>query len=157
PNVRLFEPPGMTSFFSFLAYSSGFTGGVRVAAGDVNGDGLMDVIVGTGPGGGPNVKVFDGKDGALIRSFFAYDPGFAGGVFVAAGDVNGDGKADIITGADSGGSPHVRVFDGGNGSELRSFLAFDAAFTGGVRVAAGDVNGDGKADIITGSGPGSGP
>jgi hypothetical protein len=143
--------------YDFFPYEPTFTGGVRVAVGDVNGDGLMDVITGTGPGGGPNVKVFDGKTGSLLQSFFAYDAGFSGGVFVAAGDVNGDGKADIITGTDAGGGPHVKVFNGGDGTELRSFFAFDAGFTGGVRVAAGDVNGDGKADIIVGAGPGGGP
>src|SRR5438045_2187130 len=69
PNVRLFEPPGMSAFSSFMAYSPSFAGGVRVAAGDVNGDGLMDVVTAPGPGGAPNVKVFDGKTGMLLQSF----------------------------------------------------------------------------------------
>src|SRR5262249_38941684 len=141
---------------SFFAYSPGFKGGVRVAAGDINGDGHVDVITGAGPGGGPLVNAYDGANGALIRSFYAYDAGFSGGVFVAAGDVNGDGKADIITGAGPGAGPHVKVFDAVTNSEIKSFFAFDAGFTGGVRVAAGDVNGDGKADIITGQGSGGG-
>ena len=81
-------------------------------------------------------------------------PAFTGGVFVAAGDVNGDGCADIVTGAGAGGGPHVRVFDGRTGTETHGFFAFAPAFTGGVRVAAGDVNGDGHAEIIIGAGPG---
>ena len=59
--------------------------------------------------------------------------------------------ADVITGAGEGGGAHVRVFNGRSGVELQGF--FPAASTSGVRVAAGDVNGDGRADIITALGP----
>ncbi len=140
---------------SFMAFDPGFSGGVRVAMGDFNGDGIDDVVVAAGPGAGPNVRVFDGASGAplpgMLGSFFAYDPAFAGGVFVAVGDVNGDGTPDIITGAGPGAGPHVKVFDGTNGAVLKSFYAYDAAFAGGVHVAGGDVNGDGRDDIITGA------
>jgi hypothetical protein len=68
----------------------------------------------------------------VLWSFTAYDPAFTGGVFVAAGDVNGDGRADIVTGAGLGGGPHVRVFSGADLTELRSFLAYGASFGGGV-------------------------
>jgi hypothetical protein len=118
---------------------------------------VPDVATAPGPGAASNVKVFDGASGVMIRSFFAYDPTFTGGVNIALGDVNGDGKADIVTGADKGGSPHVKVFDGSNTQVIRSFLAYGQTFVGGVRVAAADVNGDGKADLITGAGPGGGP
>ena len=130
---------------------------MRVAAGDVNGDGRADIITGAGPGGGPHVKVFNGVNSGLLKSFFAFSASLTGGVYVAAGDVNGDGKADIVAGAGPGGGPNVSVFDGGSNQLLHSFFAFGPGFTGGVRVAAGDVNGDGKADIITGAGPGGGP
>src|SRR5204863_7714922 len=113
-----------------------FTGGVRVATGDVNGDGYDDLITAAGAGGGPHVKVFDGKTGALLREFMAYDAAFTGGVYVAAGDVNGDGKADIVTGVGVGGGPHVKAFSGADGSVLASFMAYDANFLGGVYVAA---------------------
>jgi hypothetical protein len=128
-----------------------------VAAGDVTGDGIADVVTGAGPGGGPHVKAFDGVTGAEIRSFFAYSASFLGGVFVAVGDVNNDGFGDIITGADSGGGPHVIAYSGKDGSILQSYFAYDANFTGGVRVAAGYYNLDANADIITGAGPGGGP
>jgi hypothetical protein len=156
PEVHVYSASG-TLVRSFLAYDSAFRGGVRVAVGDVNSDGVPDIITAPGPGGGPDVRVYDGKTGTLMRAFMAYDPTFVGGVFVAAGDVNGDGYADIITGAGSGGGPHVRVFSGHDGSLLQSFFAYAPNFFGGVTVAAGDVNGDGKADIITGAGAGGGP
>lgn len=144
---------------SFMAYPSTFTGGVRVAVGDVNGDGVADIITAPGPGSTPHVKVFDGRRlgerGSLLMSFNAFPGFFRGGIFVAAGDVNGDGRADIIVAPDAGVSPLVRVFDGQSGDLLKSFFAYAPTFTGGVRVAAGDVNADGHADIITGAGPGA--
>lgn len=113
-----------------------FSGGVYVAAGDINGDGGSDVIVGAGPGGGPHVRVFSGLDGSALLSFLAYTPDFRGGVRVAAGDVSGDGFADIVTGAGPGGGPHIRVFDGTTGAAVASFLAYNANYLGGVSVAA---------------------
>jgi phospholipase/lecithinase/hemolysin len=140
----------------------GFLGGITIATGDVNDDGVDDIMTGAGPGGGPHVKVFDGSTQAELFSFFAYDSAFTGGVNVAVGDVNDDGFADIVTGAGTGGGPHVRVFDGqaltnGQLVEIASFMAYDQAFSGGVNVAVGDVNGDNVGDIITGAGQGGGP
>jgi hypothetical protein len=143
--------------FSFFAYDKNFTGGVRVAVGDVNGDGVPDIITAPGPGGGPDIHLYDGRNGALLGRFWALEPNFTGGMYVAAADVNGDGFADIICGGDAGGGPHVTVFSGRDRTIMYSFFAFEMDFTGGVRVAGGDVNGDGFADIITGAGPGGGP
>jgi hypothetical protein len=157
PQVNVYDATTGALLWSFMAYDANFLGGVRVAVGDVNGDGVPDIITAPGAGGGPDVRVYDGATGNLIREFMAYDPSFLGGVYVAAGDVNADGFADIITGADAGGGPEVRVFSGKDGSVLQSFFAYDPRFPGGVRVAAGDVKGDGHADIITGAGPGGGP
>jgi hypothetical protein len=155
PEVRVFSGATGLVLRDFYAYSPFFTGGVRVAAGDVNHDGYIDIITGAGPGGSPHVKVFSGKDNSILRSFMAYSPFFTGGVFVSAGEVDGDGYADIITGAGAGGGPHVKVFSGLNGSVLASFMAYGTTFSGGVRVAAIDINHDGHAFILTA--PGSGP
>jgi hypothetical protein len=156
PRVWLYNADG-TLKRTFLAYSASFTGGVHVATADVNGDGVLDVITGAGPGGGPHVKVFDGATGALLTEFFAYAANFHGGVNVAAADLTGDGKADIITGAGPGGGPHVKAFDLSTGQVIASYFAYAPTFRGGVVVAAGDVDGDGKADIITGAMAGGGP
>lgn len=150
-HVKVFDGNTGSEIRSFFAFE-GFAGGITVAAGDVNGDGRADIITATGAGGGPHVKVFSGANNELIGSFFAYNPGFAGGVRVAAGDVTGDGRADIITGAGAGGGPHVKAFSGVNLGETHSFFAYDSGFQGGVNVAAGDVNGDGISDWVTGTG-----
>jgi Tol biopolymer transport system component len=157
PLVRVFDFLNVLPVMSFNAYDPGFTGGVFVAAGDIDADGHADIITGMGNGGWPQVKVFDGATGLEVMRFLAFGRGFHGGVRVAAGDLNADGKADIIVGAGPGGLPQVKVYDGPTGVELRSFLAYDPGFTGGVYVAAGDINGDTRADIITGMGPGGWP
>jgi RHS repeat-associated protein len=147
--------------FERAAFEPGFAGGVRVAAGDVSGDGIPDLVAAAGPGGGPRVRVFDGKTGDQIAgplgSFYAYAKGFKGGLHVAAGDVNGDGRADVITAADKGGGPHVKVFSGSDGTVLASFYAFDPAFTGGATVAAADFTGDRRVEVAVGAGPGGPP
>ncbi len=157
PRINVFDQTGVPRL-SILAFEDNFAGGVRVATGDMNGDGTPDIIAAAGPGGGPHVRIFDGVTGQQITgplgSFYAYNSSFVGGVFVALADINGDMQLDVITGADAGGGSHVRVFDGSTGAELASFMAFESDFTGGVRVAAGDVTGDGTPDIIAGKGPG---
>lgn len=146
PAVAVLNTDGSRQF-SFSAFEQGFTGGVRVATADLTGDGVDDIIAAAGPGGGPVIQVFDGRDGSLLHSFFAYDPGFRGGVFVAADD------GILVTGAGAGGGPHVKVFRFSDGDviEIASFLAFDASFTGGVSVG---VNGT---SVVVGAGSGGSP
>ena len=140
-----------------------FRGGCRVAIGDVNRDGFADVVVGAGPGGGARIAGYDGKalSGGtvqhLFNDFFAFDPTSRVGAFVAAGDVNGDGFAEIVVGADTGGGPRVTVFDGASlmGGQLKvmaNFFAGPEDVRGGIRVAVRDFNSDGFADVITGPG-----
>jgi predicted outer membrane repeat protein len=133
---------------------SGFSNGARVALGDVNHDGIPDVIVGSGPGQPATVNVYNGATGALLNTFTVLKnsggTAFTGGVFVAEGTFGG--KPGIVVGADSGGGPRVQVIDANNGTILYDFFAFTPSFTGGVRVGIADVNGDGQDDIICGAG-----
>ena len=157
PEVKVFDARTMALKFDFFAYNPYFSGGVRVAAGDVNGDGVPDIITGPGPGGAPEVKVFNGVTGKLMRDFFAFPSAVTTGIYVASGDLNGDKFDDIVVGLDAGASPEVKAFSGKTGAVLFDFFAYNPFFTGGVRVAVGDTNGDGFADIITGPGPGALP
>ncbi len=157
PTVLVVDTTTGQEVFRIRPFPESFTGGISVAAGDVSGDGVADIVVGAGTGGGPNVKVFDGRTGAEIRSFFAYDSNFRGGVNVATGDVNGDGLSDVVTSPVSGGGPNVKVFDGATGGALASFWAYASNVVGGVNVAAGDVDGDGRADVATAPAAGFAP
>ena len=137
-----------------------FWGGVRVATGDVNGDGTDDIIAAQGPTGKLMVKVFDGNTFNVIDSFQAFSQKVPLsrhiGLFVASGDVNNDGYSDIIVGADAGWTADVRVFSGKDGSLMHEFLAFTGPMgAGGARVSAGDLNKDGFSEIVVGSGKNS--
>ncbi len=132
-----------------------FKGGINVASGYLDKSKKKYTVIGAGTGGGPQVQVY-ANDGKLISQFFAYNKNFRGGVNIAVGDVNNDGLDEIVTGAGSGGGPHVKIFNS-RGELLGQFFAFDPSFGGGVNVAVGDVNGDSIGDIICGAGPGGGP
>ena len=90
-------------------------------------------------GGGPQVKVYDGKTGGFLYSFWAFDPNFTGGITVASGRVLGDGSSQIVVAAGPLGGPEVAIFDGLTGNFLTSFFAYDSTFTGGVTLAIGNV------------------
>lgn len=189
--VTIFDQTGATIQInganSFNPYP-GFFGGVNVALGDVTGDGINDVVTGAGQGGGAHVQVFDGGGlmGGITTPLYSLTPvygtlalPFTGGVFVAAGDLDGDGHADVITGPGVGGGPHIKgfnVFVDGNNAINNSMVEFNAypflgptlvPYTFGVRVGAADFGGDnggvagsktlGDAEIVTAPGPGGGP
>jgi hypothetical protein len=80
PEVRIFNNYG-EKIRGFLAYSEKFKGGVNLAIGDLNKDGLDEIITGAGPGGTPHVRAFNGK-GELTVSFYGLEDGYSGGVVV---------------------------------------------------------------------------
>src|SRR5262249_58700737 len=78
PRVQVYDAQTGERKFDFLAFEPRFRGGVRVALGDVNGDGSPDLIAGAGRGGSPRIRVFDGETGnplpGAIGSFLAFSP-----------------------------------------------------------------------------------
>ncbi|MBN9521577.1 FG-GAP repeat protein [bacterium] len=154
--VRVFDFASGNERFRFAPFGD-FTGGVRVATADLTRDGVPDIVTVPGPGGGPIVRVFDGNSGAMVRNIMALAPAFRGGLFVAAADFNGDGVADVAVAPGAGGGPVVQVYDGATGGLVANFLALDETFRGGLRLAAGDVNADGRADLLVTAGEGGGP
>ncbi len=166
---------------SFYAFSNGFGGGVRVAAGDFNGDGVLDIVVGAGRGGSSQVSVIDGtkfgqtvngliQSSAFLTSFFAFPLDFTGGVYVAVGDTTGTGRPNLIVGAGQGGGPQIELIDGtrftqlqpngqiANSALISSVFALTPSFPGGVPVGFSRAVGpNGTRAVLTAAGPGGSP
>ena len=117
-----------------------------------------NIVVATGKGYPPHTRILR-QDNTELIGFYAYSQQFLGGVEIAAGDFDGDGKDEIVTAAGPGGGPHVRILkvDGVSVTELAGFYAYDPYFRGGVQIAAGDFDSDGKDELVTAPGPGGGP
>jgi autotransporter-associated beta strand protein len=150
-----------------------FRGGARAALGDVNGDGTPDLAVAAGFLGGPRAALFDGttllggSPTRLVNDFFAF-PGpdavtLRNGAFVAISDLDGDGFGELVFGGGPGGAPRVFALSGARVSTgdvegaqaapvANFFVAGDSNDRGGARVAAADIDGDGRADLAVGSG-----
>ena len=163
-SVRVFSGVDGSVLYNVDGDSAGNRfGGVVSDAGDVNGDGVADLIVGAGLDSTNgtfrgSARVLSGVDGSVLHDFEGDTVGDLFGTSVSgAGDVNGDGFADLIVGAlfdDNNGfnSGSARVFSGVDGSVLYTFDGDSAEDNfGGSVSGAGDVNGDGFADLIVGA------
>ncbi|VTS08210.1 FG-GAP-like repeat-containing protein [Tuwongella immobilis] len=139
-------------------FEPGFTGGVRVAMADLNGDGIDELLYASGPGRANRVQILDGATRTMILDFSPFEESFTGGLFLSTGDLNGDGFADFAISPDEGGGPRIRVFNGRTLTQIDDFLGIeDPNFRGGARSALADLNGDGFADLLVAAGFGGGP
>jgi len=113
---------GLTRINNFLSVNANFRGGARTAVGDLDGDGIPDLAIAAGFGGGPAVLVINGTkvhstDGFtasddLIGDFFAFNSTLRDGAYLAIGDVLGNGQQDLILGPGAGGPAEVEVLSG---------------------------------------------
>jgi hypothetical protein len=137
-------------FQVFPGATPALVNGINIAAADVTGDGQTEVIVGVNGGSaGPVARVLTWT-GAMVKSFYAFSPAYTGGINVAAGDVDGDGRAEVIASLRPGNPPAVRVFRALTGAQIIGFaVPATTNYLAGVSVGVGDVNFDGRADILT--------
>ena len=124
-----------------------------VTAGDIDGDGILEIIVSyeRGPG---KYSIYRRVNGQLVLSAertVPFDEGYLGGVRVAAGDLNGDGKDEILVGSGVGTDASVRVYDS-SGQVISTFVLPSSFARAGVLLKTGDYNGDGLLDLFVASG-----
>ncbi|MCC6990497.1 MAG: VCBS repeat-containing protein, partial [Acidobacteria bacterium] len=144
PELGLANGRGQTIAGPYFAFDRRFLGGVRVTSCDVDGDGIDEIVAAQGPGGG-QVRVIAYAAGIFtpVAAFTPFETGFAGGVYVACADLDGNGRGELVVGAGPGRRADVRVYTVGSGvvTQTAAFQAYEAAFTGGVRVSAARVPG----------------
>ncbi|MDD5566821.1 MAG: fibronectin type III domain-containing protein [Patescibacteria group bacterium] len=150
PRVRVLDKEGRV-ISDFLAYEESFTGGVNVAVGDLGNDGIDEIVVGPGSQHSPLVKIFD-YQGNLLNQFSAYDNNFTGGVNVAVGELDGNNGGEIVTAPASNGGPNIRTFSYRAGKfvpVIENFFAYSRNLRGGVSIAVANVDGSGRAELLT--------
>lgn len=158
PQVKAFDTQENTiEPWDLMAYAETYRGGVRVATGDIDADGVDEIITGTGENGGPHLRVFE-QDGTLRGiEFFPFHPNFRGGMDVAAGDIDGDGKDEIAVSQFSNGQAWVKIY---RYNDERTILYEKNMFGDvecGATVAMGDIDADGRDELLIGAGTGGGP
>lgn len=159
--VTVFNADG-TERFSFRPYKKSFLGGARIATGDVNGDGIPDIVTAPGPGQRQKIRVFSGVDGSRIAQFNAGSRSFSGGYYVATGNFDADINREVVVAFGSGGTSAVQTFniDGGAATvfpgTLGKFYPYGSGYRGGVQIAAANLNGLGYDELITAPGYGGG-
>jgi hypothetical protein len=144
--IQLVEEGGTVSK-DFTVDTNKYSYGLKIASGDVDGDGFNEIVTASGPGGTPTVKVLDLK-GKVKTQFLAFPSSMKKGLSLAVGDINNDNKAEIIVSSGLGSDSTVKIFDN-KGKLKKQFLAYDKKFRGGVNVAVGHLTNSVSWDIVT--------
>lgn len=134
-------------YFSLFPYTANYTGAMRLAVGDIQGDGQAEIIIAPSEGHAVPIKMYNLKGEQVNGDWFPFGKKYTGGYSIAMGSLDSKRPNRIIIGSGKGNEPRVTIFT----RELKkegSFLAFEKKFKGGVRVALGDVTGDGVSEII---------
>ncbi len=131
---------------SNISWSEKFSPNASLAMGDVNGDGVDEIIVGAAPGSEPQVMIFN-TSGKLLKKFLAFAKGFRGGVNLAVSNLDNNDQTEIMTVPASRGNGQVRIFNA-SGKLQKQFFAAGSNFNGGLNIAVGDLEGNGENKIV---------
>ncbi|KKW37064.1 MAG: hypothetical protein UY81_C0005G0004 [Candidatus Giovannonibacteria bacterium GW2011_GWA2_53_7] len=146
PQVNLYNGQGQRDGV-FLAYDARLRSGIEIGLADINGDGKNEIV--TIPNRGrTHVQIFSGKGERLSPGFFAFEQSFQGGGTITGGDANGDGIDEIIVAAGPGHANEIRVFTK-RGLQLGTIRPYPAGLQGGVMMATGNLDSDGRDELVT--------
>jgi hypothetical protein len=127
----------------------GLEGGYDLSTIDLGGDEKHEILVAAEKMNKPELRILR-NDGSVINQFLVYNENFVDGINIAGCDFDGDGKGEILVGANKGGGAHVRIFDGYGEPKINTgFFAFNEKVKNGVQVGCADIDGDGLDEILT--------
>lgn len=154
--VRAYSNSGAAVAFDVMAFDAKY--GVNIAVGDIDGDGSAELIAGAGDGvNNPALVRIFRADKSLLLEFVPF--GSLNGAHVAAGDLDGDGKAEVIVtpsaGSENAGTVAAYTYDAATGKMASTGISFVAhPAPHGANVATADLDGSGRAAIVTAAGVG---
>lgn len=153
PHIRVFSPRGVFLNIEFRPFHHDKDkGGVSVAVANVDGGKEAEVIAAIFQAGKSWVKVYKNDEEKTVLGMFQTYEDLDSGIRIAGGDFFGNDIERIVTIPNVGGGPHVRMFQGHGVAEKFSSFPFQEDFRGGAHIAAGDIDNDGKDEIIVGPG-----
>jgi hypothetical protein len=154
PHVFVYSVATGALVRKFLAFPATLTAGVRVTVADVVAGGFPEVVANL-RSASRAIRAWNADTGVLARSFLAPAPA-TGGLFLAAGDFNDAARDDLLIGRGAG-VPIVSLVETDTAAEFNQLLAYPTTHRTGVRVAAVDVDGDGRSDAVLAKGPNAPP
>jgi hypothetical protein len=149
--IKVYTRHGRPMKRDWYPFGENYAGGYSLAVANVDSGKKSELLIGAGVGVEPKVYLYDYQF-SPIANWLAFEKSFRGGVNVTGGDVNGDGKDEVIIGAGSGKGPVIRVFDNAGKQLSPEFSAYQTFTKLGIEVLTADVDFDGKDDIVGMSG-----
>jgi len=127
-----------------------YNAGFQSAVGDVDGDGIGEIILATGKGARGEVIILDGNSYQIKKRFTPFGTRFTSGFSVAVGDVDNNGRAEIAVAAKINNKISVKIFDS-KGKKLSEFSVgtmFGGKF---VFLSMADIDNNGRKELIIGN------
>ena len=145
--IKIYNRHGRQMRQDWYPFGAPYRGGYTLAVGQTGAGGEERLLIGAGPPRSAAVSVYD-QELSLVAEWPAFSASFRGALSVASGDLDGDGRDEIVVGAGPGGAPTIKVFDETGRALFDPFTAYTSLANPGVEVRVSDVDFDGRMDII---------